>query len=599
MIEKSSVRKVEVSRDTVRHASPFQIGSLIIAVALAVIAVYPLAGATIGLFVSSAGLTITPLTDALSLPGVGSLITNTVIVVVGSSAIAMVIGTVMAWLNERTDARMGMLTDSLPLIPFLLAPIAGAIGWVLLLSSNAGYLNAMIRKVAGLFGKDLSSGPLDIYSWYGLMLVYVLYQVPYAFMLVSSGLRNADPSLDEQSRVCGAGLFHTLWKVTLPAVRQSLSGAWLLMMLVGFSLFSVPLIIGTGAQIEILSVRVIELMTVNYPPETGAAVGLSFILVLFVGATWLWQLKILRSDRYGTLSGKGQRVRPIALGRWRWLGRFVLLSYGVAALVLPALALAIVSLNGYWTTNINWSSLGLKNVFESVFNDPLTMLSLKNSVWIGVVGATIGMAAAGLIAVFVRRPTHQSARAILDGAVKLPSVFPHLVLAVGFILVFAGPPFNLGGTTLILLMIYISMYMPQGSVTADASVSQVGHELAEASSVFGAKDGKTFRKIYVPLIMPGLVAGWAFLFARMVGDLTATALLSGPSNSVVGFRILQIFSNGSFADLASLGLVLTAISSIVVIGALSIGRKLGRWRGESQDAVIVDIAVEEPRTGGL
>ena len=108
---------------------------------------------------------------------------------------------------------------------------------------------------------------------------------------------------------------------------------------------------------------------------------------------------------------------------------------------------------------------------------------------------------------------------------KLPSVFPHLVLAVGFILVFTGPPFSLGGTTLILLMVYVTIYMPQGSVAADAAVSQIGSELPEASSVFGAGDGRTFRKIYLPLMFPGLIAGWAFLFARMVGDLTATALV--------------------------------------------------------------------------
>jgi iron(III) transport system permease protein len=151
--------------------------------------------------------------------------------------------------------------------------------------------------------------------------------------------------------------------------------------------------------------------------------------------------------------------------------------------------------------------------------------------------------------------------------------------------VFTGPPFSLGGTTLILLMVYVTIYMPQGSVAADAAVSQIGSELPEASSVFGAGDGRTFRKIYLPLMLPGLIAGWAFLFARMVGDLTATALLAGPSNTVVGFRILQIFTNGSFADLASLGIVLTLASSFVVIGALVLGRFLGRWRSEGKTRI--------------
>lgn len=574
----TAVVPIASSRRRLGRLKPFQLISLVIGLVLAALAIIPLYGATVGLFFGDGGFTIDPLREAFALEGFGQLVRNTVVAVVGSSLIALVLGSLMAWLNERTDARVGTITDSLPLIPFLLPPIAGAIGWVLLLSPQAGYINVVIRAVLSPFGINLESGPFDVYSWYGLMFVYVLYQLPYTYMMVSSGLRNADASLDEQSRVCGGGLWRTVWKVTLPSMKQSVGGAWLLMMLVGFSLYSVPLIIGTGARIDILSVEIVNLMTVSYPPEVGAAVGLSFVLVIFVGLTWLWQLRILRKDRYSSLAGKGQPFRRIELGRWRFLGRSVLLGYGIVSVILPALALLLVSLNGYWSSSIKWESLGIGSLVEAVFGDTMTLLSLKNSLWIGIVGATIGMVAAALLAIYVRQPGFRFGRATLDASVKLPSVFPHLVLAVGFILMFSGPPLNLGGTTIILLAAYVSMYFPQGSVAADAAVSQISKELPEASATFGATPARTFRKIYLPLMLPGLVAGWAFLFARMVGDLTATALLAGPQNTVVGFRILQIFTNGSFADLASLGLVLTLASSIVVISALVISHRLGRWR---------------------
>ena len=114
----------------------------------------PLVRTTFGLFVGRLGLAIDRgphSLDALALPDVGNLVLSTVVVVVGSSAIAMVVGAVMAWLNERTDARVGTITDSLPLIPFLLPPIAGAIGWVLLLSPRAGFLNAMRSGRSSVF----------------------------------------------------------------------------------------------------------------------------------------------------------------------------------------------------------------------------------------------------------------------------------------------------------------------------------------------------------------------------------------------------------------------------------------------------------------
>jgi iron(III) transport system permease protein len=487
---------------------------------------------------------------------------------------------VLAWLNERTDARLGIVTDSLPMIPFLLPPIAGAVGWVLLLSPRAGLMNGVIRGGLDKIGLSLSEGPFDIFTWYGLIFVYMLYQIPYVFLMVSAGLRASDPNLDEQSRVCGASLWRTLRRVTFPATRQSLGAAVLLMMWQGFSLFSVPVIIGTGARIDILSVRIVNLLSFSFPPRTSAAVGLSFIVVLFVGVTWLFQSRLLRSGHHATIGGKGQRAARIELGKWKWPARALVVGYGVVAVVLPIVALVLVSLNGFWTTNIDWSGLGLASFRESVFDDRLTLTAIQNSVTISVVGASIGMLIAAIVSLVVMRQRGRLVQT-LDGAIKLPSVFPHLVIAVGFILAFAGPPFNLGGTTIILLLAYISIYLPQGSVAADSAAAQVGHELSEASHVSGAGGGRTFARVFLPLMFPGLVAGWAFLFARMAGDLTATAVLAGTTNMVVGFRILQVFENGSYAQLASLAVVLTAITVAVVTLALVLAQRRGRWRQQT------------------
>ncbi len=560
-----------------RRVSPFTAVGVALGVLAAFLAVYPIARVIVGLFVTDGRLSVAPLRDAYSIPDFWQLIGNTVAVVVASSALALVMGSVLAWLNERTDARLGIVTDSLPMIPFLLPPIAGAVGWVLLLSPRAGLMNGVIRAALDKVGVSLNEGPFNIFTWYGLIFVYLLYQVPYVFLMVSAGLRASDPSLDEQSRVCGASSWRTLWRVTFPATRQSLGAAVLLMMWQGFSLFSVPVIIGTGARIDVLSVRIVNLLSFSFPPRTGAAVGLSFVVVLFVGVTWLLQLRLLRSGRHATIGGKGQRAVRLELGRWKWPARALVLGYGAVAVVLPIVALVVVALNGYWTTNINWGRLSFTAFRESVFGDRLTLTSIKNSVSISVLGATIGMAVAAMVSLVVMRRRGRLVQA-MDGAIKLPSVFPHLVIAVGFILAFAGAPFKLGGTTVILLLAYISIYLPQGSVAADSAVAQVGRELSEASHVSGAGGGRTFARVFLPLIVPGVVAGWAFLFAHMAGDLTASAVLAGTTNMVVGFRILQVFDNGSYAQLASLALVLTAITVVVVTLALVLAQRRGRWR---------------------
>jgi iron(III) transport system permease protein len=118
--------------------------------------------------------------------------------------------------------------------------------------------------------------------------------------------------------------------------------------------------------------------------------------------------------------------------------------------------------------------------------------------------------------------------------------------------------------------------MPQGSVAADAAASQVGRELVEASQIAGASGGRTFRRISLPLMASGLAAGWALLFVRMVGDLTVSAILAGTNNTVVGFRILEVYEGSSYAALAALSTVLTAICMVVIVALLAFTRRQQR-----------------------
>lgn len=560
-----------------RSISLFGSISLIVALTLAALSVYPMSQVIVRLVYSDGRFTLRPLAAALQLPDFVELIINTVTIVGASSAVALLVGSLLAWLNEKTDARVGIFTDSMPLIPFLLPPVAGAIGWVLLLSPRAGLLNAWLRDlVSFIFGVSMREGPFDIHTWYGLIFVFVIYQVPYVFLMVTAGLRGLDPSLEEQSRISGASWPTTLRKVTLPALGPSLGAAVLLMAWQGFALFSVPVIIGTPAGIDVLAVRIVRVLSFTFPPQTDVALGLSAVIVVFVGTTWYAQTRILRRGRFATIGGKSHRVTRIRLGAWKWPVRLVVILYVVIAAVLPLGALVIVSLNGFWSSSVQFGNLSLDSLRSSVFDNPMTRRALVNSVNISVVTATIGMLVAAIISMYLLRSRSRWSRG-LDATIKLPAVISNVVLAVGFLLAFAGPPFNLGGTLLILGLAYLVLYFPQGSVASDAAAGLVGEELAEASRVAGAGRGRTFRKIHIPLMLAGLAAGWALLFARMVGDLTASAILAGTRNPVVGYRILDTYNNGSFADLASLATVLVAITLGVVLIAFMLSRRQTKW----------------------
>lgn len=570
------------------RATPFSVVSLLVVLGLAFIALYPLSRVFLRLFYVDGELDLSAFREVFEQDDLVTILRNTAIVVVASSLLGVIVGGMLAWLNERTDARLGIATDSLPLVPFLLPPIAGAIGWVLLLSPRSGYLNSLVRWALEFIGVSVSSGPIaegpfDIYSWYGLIFVYTIYQVPYAFLLVSAGLRNLDPALEEQSRICGHGLLQTLRKVTFPGILPSFGAAVLLMIWFGFALFSVPVILGTGADIEVLSVRIVRLLTAQYPAQTALAVGNSMFVVLVLGTAWYFQGRLLGKGRHATVGGKGYRATRIRLGVWRKPARLFMFGYVFVAAILPLLALVLVSLRGFWSSSIEWGELGFDSFQRAIFDDVRTRKALFNSLRLAGAGATIGIVAAAMLALFVQRTGRGAAR-LVDAAVKFPATISTIVIAVGFTLAFTGPPFNLQGSLWILLLAYLAIYMPQGSVAADAAASQVGSELTDASAMCGAGGTRTFLRVSLPIMLPGLVAGWALLFVRMTGDLTASAILAGTGNNVVGFRILEVFEGGSFALLAALALALTVVTSTVLVLLLTLSRRRAAYAVESPGA---------------
>ena len=543
--------------------TPFQAFSLLVGFGTAFLILYPFSRVLVRLFWVDGSLNIEPFRNVVQLPNLGQLMFNTFTLVIAGGGIALVVGFVLAWLNERTDARMGGLTDILPLLPFVMPVIAASAGWVIIGAPRAGYFNYYIREVLDLVGIHLKQGPFDIFTWYGLIFVYALYLIPYPYLLISAGLRNLDPSLEEQARVCGAGLWKTLRRVTLPNVWPSIAGSALIVATIGFAMISVPILIGTGADIQVISTRIVRLLNFTYPPKTAEAVGLSVVVLIVLVAIWRLQARLIRGGRFATIGGRAARGRRIELGKWRWVARSLTFGYVFLALIAPLYGLLITSLNGFWSPKTRWGQLTLEHFRTVLWFDQKTRDSLFNSVYLGLIGATIGMIIAATISSYVQRSTGKVS-VFIDGVAKLPAAVSGLIIAVGFILAFAGPPFKLHGTMLILLLAFIATHMPSGSIAADGAASQVGHSLMEAAYVRGASESRTFWRINIPLMLPGLVAGWSLLFVRYAGDFQASAILSGTSNQTAGKKIIEIYELGSYAYLAALAMGLTLVTGTII-----------------------------------
>ena len=555
-----------------RPLDTFAVVATIVGFGVALLITYPIVRVVLRVVRVDGQWDASALTDAFRQPGFVQVLLNTSILAVSSTVIALIVGGILAWILERTDARMGPLGRAMPLLPFLLPPAAGAVGWVLAGSDRSGLVNASLRSVLARVGIQMETGPISIYSWFGLIAVTSLYCVPFTYLTISAGLQSMDTSLEEQSRICGLGPVRTFVRVTLPSMKPSAGAGMLLALWVSISMFSVPAIIGGQAGIEVLSVRVIRLLTRTYPAETGAALGLSAIVLVVLASVWGLQRRMLKGSHHASISGKSARHDLIRLGRFRWLARAVVLGYLLVAVVVPFTCLAIVALNGFWTTSIAWSDLSL-DAFGDAFSDRLTRDALTNSLRLGFGGGLLAVLIAAMIVARSERSASRSVRSLV-GFIKLPMAVSSIVVGVGIILAYGGSPFGLQQTSIILLIGYLTLCVPQASVAVEAGYSQIGKELIEAGHVSGAREGRVFGRLILPLMMPMLVAAWAMAFARIVEDLTIAALLSGSNNPVIGMRLLDAFHTGTYAQVAALAIMLTAVSSVVVIGMLAVSSRI-------------------------
>lgn len=539
----------------------------VVAVILVFFVLYPLILTFLRTFHPKGAWDFTAVGTAVSAPWFSTALWDTMSAVGSAGLLAAVVATTIAWLNERTNANFGLVGEILPLLPLLVPPIAMTIGWSLLGLPKVGFINVALGKA--------ELGAVNIQSWIGLVWVYALYFVPYIYIIVAAALRNLDPALEEASRTSGASIWRTLHKVTLPAIRPALLSSLVLVVIIGLSQYSIPRIIAPNADLDILSVRIIRMLTTDYPPRTGEAVVVSGVLFVVILVAWLLQRRATRAGTHATIGGRGRR-----LDRWqlptpmKWFSRGLMLGYIFCASLLPVAAILIVSLQPFWRPKIDVGTFTLDH-FHEVFDDHVAMSSIKNSLTFGATAGLLGVIVATVVALYVQQ-RRSSWTTVVDTTSKVPAALSNVVIGVGFLFAFSGAPFHLSGTLLILFLCYLVIHMPQASIAADAAASQVGRELSEASYVSGAGQGRTLRKVMVPLMLPGLVGAWALLFVMIAGELAASSLLAGVGKPVIGFVLVGIWDNGDYGKLAAFAAIVTCLAAVVVTTAFVVGRRLQR-----------------------
>jgi iron(III) transport system permease protein len=521
-----------------------------------------------GTFFDENGLTFDGFARAYGDQRIGGLIGNSLWFAVGAAVLSLVVGTSLAYLQVRTDVPFKALFFAASIIPLIIPGILYTIAWIFLASPDIGLINTVLEPIFG-------PASVDVFTVWGMIWVEGLHLSPIVFLLMVAAFRSMDPSLEESALMCGASRVQVFRRVTVPLIRPAIGAAVLIMTVRGLASFEVPALLGLQNGIYVFTSRIYFVLR-TYPPDLASAGALALgLLVLAMIGVAISNLAGRAAKNYQTVTGKGFRPRPMRLGKWRPVMGAAIIAYFLFTVVLPLLVLLYTSLLKFYQAPSAqaFRSMTLDN-YSNLLHMDKAMTALKNSLFLGVGTATLvmaGMAIAAWVVVRSKVPGRQA----VDQLSFLPLVIPGLVLGLALSFVYLRSPVPIYGTIFILLIAYVTRYMPYGMRYAVTSMQQISAELEESAQVSGASWWQTFRRVLLPLLARGLMAGWIYILVVSFRELSSSILLYSPGNEVLSILIFEQYENGEFTVLSALGVVMVLTLVVLVTVAYRLGAKIG------------------------
>ncbi len=495
---------------------------------------------------------------------------NTLYFAFSTTVCSFFAGTFLAWAVERTNTPLGRLIGMITLGRIIIPGVIITVAWILTASPSIGVLNHIIASLTGM------PRFFNIYSFWGMVWVQSLEMTPLAYLLMSAAMKSIDPRLEEASAIAGAGTWPTFRRVTLPLILPATAAAALLLFIQTVESFEVPLLLGGRARVAVYTTEV-YFNTSRTPTDWGLASTYSMVLLLLSMALLYVYFRLVRhGERYQTITGKDYRPRRIDLGAWKYLTCALSLLLVFLITGLPFLTMLYASLLPRFQppTAEALHAMTMVNYANLLAEDGYALKPLWNSTLLGVSAASATMLLVAAVSYFVHK-TRLSGRKILDFLGFAPIALPSVVLGSAFLWLYLLVPLPVIGTLSIIGLAYLTRYLPFALRFVSTSMVQIHSELEEAAAVAGGGWWRNFYHIYLPLLRPGLMAGWFWVMVHAYRELTISLMLARASNRTASVIIFDLWSNGSFQQLSAFGVVMFTILIVLVSIAQKVSARFG------------------------
>jgi iron(III) transport system permease protein len=568
----SSVRRV--GRDWRGLLDPRYITLIIAGLAVAYLALVPIGTMIYAAFqsnflgVGASTWTVQNFVDTFTEDDFGQLVLNSFVYAGVTAIVCTIVGFGLAWLVTRTNTPAKGFARVAAVVPLIIPGILNTVAWSLMLSPQRGPINAALRY--------LHLPIFNVFSLTGMIFVQSLHVVPIAFLMGTAAFTSMDSSLEEAALASGASPRKTFRTITLRMVRPALVSAGLLMFIQTISTFEVPQLIGVPDRHYVFVSKIYSALQ-EFPPNYGTVGVIGTFVMVIAAAGLVLAQRISRKGNVATITGKGFRAQPQDIGKWRWAGFAAILLFFVVAVVLPlAMLLWSSLLKGYQQPSFAaLHQLTFRN-FTEVFHRPGITNAIENSLITAVTAAVVVTILSALVA-YITVKTKLLGRGLLDGLATVPIAVPSVVMGVAILYWYlAAPlPIHLYGTLTILIVAFVTITLPYGMRYLAPGMGQIKDELEEAATSSGASWLQSFRRVFVPLLMPSLLA--AFLYTMIVAfrEISAAIFLYSSGTEVVSVQIYDLYRNGSYPPVAALGVMMVLFLTVLTVGVRLITRRFG------------------------
>ena len=465
---------------------------------------------------------------------------NSLMVGAGVTLLAVIIGSGLAWLLVRTDLPYRGFFGAMAVVPYMMPSWVLALAWMTLFKNDRiGGADGMITYFFGVQPPDWVA-----YGVFPIIICLALHYYAYAFLLVSGALMTVDSELEEAGAICGLSRFHRLWRITVPLLLPALGSAVVLTFIRILGTFGTPALLGLPVRFFTFSTQIYASLNAR---NAGDGYVLALVLVVMAVLFIYINSRILGVRRsYVTMTGKGFRQRPIALGRWRTPLTVLVGLFVLATVFMPLILLAwesmLINPGEYGFSNLTlhyWIGEAgdeFVNGEAGVMRNDQILSALGNSLRLGFFTASINGVVGLLVGYAIVRTRGSFISKSLEGIAFTPYIFPSIALGAIYLGIFStsyGPLPALYGTFALLVLITTVKNLPFTSRTGISALLQIDKSLEEAARVQGIGWFKRMFKIIIPMSTSGIVAGMLLTFITAMRELSLIILLLTPSTMVM------------------------------------------------------------------